>query len=108
MAWNGVSEDQLFTHSRISEGSAGLFSTGDDERALRHAWHTDAHEALQERVLRRILNPLDTPEARAPEARAARRTMTTAAAGVPGTAEWLKRCGDEARTWHGRVAQEVR
>ena len=94
MAWNCVSESQLFTHSRIGAGSAQLFGIEDDERVLREALHTD--ELREQGVLRRILTSLDTPEARA-----ARRT--TRAAARPN--EWLSACGDEAVDEVGALAR---
>ena len=94
MSWYRLDEDQLFTHARISEGSAGLFSIGNDERALRDAWHTDAID-LRQIVLKRLLTSLTRRDARA-----ARSTRTAAAR----TDEWLKMCGDEAVDEVGALA----
>jgi hypothetical protein len=95
MSWHRLSEDQLFTHSRISAaGSTGLFSIQDDERALRDAWHTEAD--LRQGVLKKVLFSLTKREARA-----ARGTTTAAAR----TEEWLKMCGDKAVDEVGALAR---
>jgi hypothetical protein len=95
MSWHLTSDDQLFTHSRISAaGSTGLFCIEDDERALREEWHTVAD--LRQAVLKKVLLSLTKREARA-----ARGTTTTATR----TEEWLKMCGDRAVDEVGALAR---
>ena len=95
MSWHLISDDQLFTHSRISAaGSTGLFCIEDDERALREEWHTVAD--LRQAVLKKVLLSLTKREARA-----ARGTTTTATR----TEEWLKMCGDRAVDEVGALAR---
>ena len=96
MSWHLISDDQLFTHSRISAaGSTGLFCIEDDERALRDAWHTDAD--VRQRVLKRFLLSLTEPKA------GVARGTTIAAARTE--EEWLKMCGDKAVDEVGALAR---
>ena len=95
MAWHRISEDHLFTHSRISAaGSTSLFSIQDDERALRDAWHTEAD--VRQAVLKRILLSLTKIKAGVAHG------TTTAAAS---TEEWLKMCGEKAVDEVGALAR---